>query len=238
MTGAILEDEDAEALLAEDSSFAIEAAPQVNSLFSGCYYDGQIYTGGVSNPTNNGFEWWGTKEKHEGPTYIADILEHGTKKTWKEDQYRYVDEATNNYLTTRDGFDRTREFKYEGDSEFVIFKPGEGVKYFNNDWGGACFAFNYNLSNSKYRTRVYMIGDKRKENGDIEENVLLSYEYWLLDNVTGYRISNTQNCNIFYMYPEGRVKYICFNAKPSDFKEGTFPAYVSLWKAERSQVEA
>ncbi|MCR5513970.1 MAG: YfhO family protein, partial [Bacilli bacterium] len=98
------------------------------------------------------------------------------------------------------------------------------------------FAFNYKINNSKYKTRIYMIGDRQKENGEIEENVLLSYEYWALDNIAGYRISGTQ-ADPFYMYPTGRVKYICFNAKPSDFGEGTFPSYVSLFKAERSQFE-
>ena len=236
MTGAILEDADADELIAQDSSFVLDAAPEENSIFTGCYYDGQIYTGSVPNPANNSFQWWGTWTGREGPAYIADILEHGTKSTWQTDQYMYVDDVRGNYLTTRDGFDRTRDFKYKGDSEFVVLTAGAGNKYFNEDWGGACFAFNYKINNSKYKTRIYMIGDRQKENGEIEENVLLSYEYWALDNIAGYRISGTQ-ADPFYMYPTGRVKYICFNAKPSDFSEGTFPSYVSLFKAERSQFE-
>ncbi|MCR5692652.1 MAG: YfhO family protein [Bacilli bacterium] len=235
MSGAILEDADADALVNEDSSFAIEPAPQGTTLFQPVYYSGQIYSGNVPNPVDDSFQWWGTWKGREGPGYFADIIEKGVETTFQE-QKTYVD-SKGNYITTKDGFDINKDFKYKGDSDIVALKPYDGSTYFNDDWGGACFALNYNLRADRYKTRIYMIGDRMKPNGEIEENVLLSYEYWALSNIIGYRIGDTRSCDVFHMYPNGRVKYICFNAKPSDFKEGTFPSRVSVFKAEKSEVD-
>lgn len=240
MTGAILEDADADALIAEDSSFTLDTPNESNSLFTPVNYFGQIYE--CRTPVaSNKFEWWGPHDNHLGPTYFADIIDNGVKSTFHTeddgDQTRYID-TKGNYITTKSGFSSNKEFKYYGDTDIVALTPANGDKYFNEDWGGACFSLDYNLRNSKYKTRVYMVGDRKKENGEIEENVLLSYEYWLLDNVIGYRIGNSYSSDIFQMYPDGRVKYICFNAKPSDFAQGTFPSSVYIHKAERSTIES
>ena len=240
MTGAILEDADADALIAENPSFTLDTPNESNTLFTPVSYVGQIYDCKTSTPTSNKFEWWGTNQGREGPGYFADIIEKGTQSIFHTetdgDQTRYVD-SKGNYVTTKNGFTQGKDFKYAGDSDVVALTPTGGAKYFNDDWSGACFSIDYNLRNSKYKTRVYMIGDRMKENGDIEENVLLSYEYWALDNIIGYRISGSYTNDIFEMYPNGRVKYICFNAKPSDFTQGTFPSYVYINKSERSAIE-
>ena len=237
MTGAILEDADADALIAEDSSFHLDTPEKKNSLFTDVSYKGQIYECSTPDPTSNKFEWWGTGQGREGPGYFADIIDKGTASTWLTTQTRWVDEK-GNYVTTKDGFYPNRDFKYKGDSDVVALTPENGDKYFNEDWNGACFSLDYKLQGDRYKTRVYMIGDRKNANGEIEENVLLSYEYWALDNIVGYRIGGTYSYDIFQMYPEGRVKYICFNAKPSDFAEGTFPASVHIHKSERSTMEA
>ena len=240
MTGAIIEDADADALIAENPSFTLDTPNESNTLFTPVSYVGQIYDCKTSTPTSNKFEWWGTNQGREGPGYFADIIEKGTQSIFhtetEGDQTRYVD-SKGNYVTTKNGFTQGKDFKYNGDSDVVALTPTGGAKYFNDDWSGACFSIDYNLRNSKYKTRVYMIGDRMKENGDIEENVLLSYEYWALDNIIGYRISGSYTNDIFEMYPNGRVKYICFNAKPSDFTQGTFPSYVNINKSERSAIE-
>ena len=241
MTGAILEDADADALIAENPSFTLDTPNDKNSLFTPVSYVGQIYDcKTVEGPSKNMFEWWGTNHGREGPGYFADIIEKGTQSVFhtetEGDQTRYVD-SKGNYVTTKNGFTQGKDFKYTGDSDVVALTPAGGAKYFNDDWSGACFSIDYNLRNNKYKTRVYMIGDRMKENGDIEENVLLSYEYWALDNIIGYRISGSYTNDIFEMYPNGRVKYICFNAKPSDFTQGTFPSYVNINKSERSAIE-
>ncbi len=240
MTGAILEDADADALLAENPSFTLDTPNEGNTLFTPVGYVGQIYECKTPTPTSNRFEWWGTAQGREGPGYFADIIEKGAPSTFHTeedgDQTRYID-SKGNYVTTKNGYVQGKEFKYTGDSDVVALTPTGGAKYFNDDWSGACFSIDYNLRNNKYKTRVYMIGDRMKENGEIEENVLLSYEYWALDNIIGYRISGSYNNDVFQMYPEGRVKYICFNAKPSDFTQGTFPSYVYIHKSERSTLE-
>lgn len=240
MTGAILEDADADALIAENPSFTLDTPNESNSLFTSVSYVGQIYECKTPTPTSNKFEWWGTNQGREGPGYFADIIEKGAQSTFHTeddgDQTRYIN-AKGDYVTTKSGFTQGKDFKYTGDSDVVALTPTGGAKYFNDDWSGACFSIDYKLNYSKYKTRVYMIGDRKKENGDIEENVLLSYEYWALDNIVGYRISGTYSTDVFQMYPEGRVKYICFNAKPSDFAQGTFPSYVNINKAERSTME-
>ena len=240
MTGAILEDADADALIAENPSFTLDTPNESNSLFTSVSYVGQIYECKTPTPTSNKFEWWGTNQGREGPGYFADIIEKGAQSTFHTeddgDQTRYIN-AKGDYVTTKSGFTQGKDFKYTGDSDVVALTPTGGAKYFNDDWSGACFSIDYKLNYNKYKTRVYMIGDRKKENGDIEENVLLSYEYWALDNIVGYRISGTYSNDVFQMYPEGRVKYICFNAKPSDFAQGTFPSYVNINKAERSTME-
>ena len=81
MTGAILEDADAEALIAEDSSFTLDTPSESNSLFTPVNYFGQIYE--CRTPVaSNKFEWWGPHDNHLGPTYFADIIDNGVKSTF------------------------------------------------------------------------------------------------------------------------------------------------------------
>ena len=133
--------------------------------------------------------------------------------------------------------------KYIADREIVAFFPmsGEGT-YFNSDPTGAYFAINYpfNSSNANpYKTRIYLIGDTE----DGKENVLLSYEYETIATYMKRKASSGTDA-LFGFYPKGRVKYICFNAKSSDFGGNnteplaTFPNNISVFMAERRDIES
>lgn len=166
------------------------------------------------------YDWWGRLEdgKRTGPGY-------------------FVTDATKTKRSIYGGA------KYIADKEIVAFYPtaGEGT-YFNEDPNGAYFAINFPFSSSNvnpYKTRVYLIGDTI----DGKENVLLSYEYETISTYMKRKASSGTDA-LFGFYPKGRVKYICFNAKSSDFSGNstdplvTLPNNISVFMAERKNIES
>lgn len=233
LNGAILSDEDAEALTKEDPTITL-ATPNSSSMIVGVTgYKGTTYE------TN--FDWWGPYDKegrHMGANYFAELLDKSNGSgTYSDSSFNYIKPAP-----TENAFTLNREFEYVADKQIVVLEPTSTAfdGYFNKEWSGAYFALQYNCTNSKYKTRIYFVGDRMKENGEIEKNVLLSYEYHTMNNIIGYRIGGSGYGDIIGFYPEGRVKYICFNAKPSDFsytKKGTFPTNTMVFIGDRSQLE-
>jgi len=167
------------------------------------------------------YAWWGpTKEGggHEGPTYLfEDVskMEHSIKNS----EY------------------------YIADKETVVLTPKDGSDYFNDDPTGAYFSISFELSNYT-KTRIYMIGDTFDEDGNLKEtDVLLSYDYQTMSTFLKRRVSSTGSNYVFGFYPEGKVKYICFNAKPSDYNGNNttqavkVPSYINLQMVNRKDIE-
>lgn len=234
LNGAILSDEDAEAITNEDPSITL-ATPNGSSMIVGSTgYEGKTYE------TN--FDWWGpagSGGEHMGAGYFADLLDQaGTDSSYTDSQGNYVKLAP-----IGNSFSVSREFEYVADKQIVALtstNPAFGG-YFNKEWEGAYFAIQYNSQNSKYLTRAYLIGDRMKENGEIEKNVLLGYEYHAIKNIINYRIGGCGYSDIIGFYPEGKVKYICFNAKPSDFyftNKGTFPTDTRVFLGDKTALDA
>ncbi len=141
---------------------------------------------------------------------------------------------------------RTNGNDYVPDYETVVFTPANGDTYFNSDWSGAYISLMFNVaSSSSYKTRVYLIGDYTDENGVIHQDQLLSYDYNTLSTYSSKRVGGSTSADVFGFYPKGKVKYICLNAKPSDFSNpgindavATIPGTYGVYVANRSDIEA
>lgn len=72
---------------------------------------------------------------------------------------------------------------------------------------------------------------------------MLSYDYNTITTYYSRKIGSASGADVFGFYPKGKVKYICLNAKPSDFKGSTstvnasIPSSVGVMVAERTEVE-
>lgn len=224
LNGAILSDEDYADLVADDASFGGSVSPENPEKHVRLGFVGHVYK------TN--FDWWGPigpDGYRKGPGYFADLL--GKMDFEKDDFDRQftVEEA---------GPFKTSDFWYTCDKEIVALQPTSG-EYFNDSWEGDYFAMNYNCSNSNAKTRVYFIGDKKNEDGTITKNTLLAYEYRAIENSVNYRIGSSGS-TVFGFYPRGRVRYVCLNAKPSDYwgtKQALCPGSLSLYRMNRTDLE-
>lgn len=131
---------------------------------------------------------------------------------------------------------------YAPDYDTVVYTPADGSEYFNDDESGAYISLMYNISSTSLKTRIYMIGDYT-ENGVTHENQLLSYDYNTITSYYSRRIGSASGADVFGFYPKGKVKYICLNAKPSDFQGGlsnvsaSIPSNLSVMIAERTDVK-
>lgn len=164
------------------------------------------------------YDWWGPLDengKRAGPSYFL------------------IDDRKTSRNISFGG-------KYIPDTEVVVFTPS-GSTYFNDDPSGGYFAINYAYNNSlpsSAKTRIYMIGDTESET-----DVLLSYEYETIATYMRRKASSGSDA-VFGFYPKGKVKYICFCAKSSDFSGNnktavvTLPNTISVYKAERSDIES
>lgn len=89
-----------------------------------------------------------------------------------------------------------------------------------------------------------MIGDYTDESGVLHENQLLCYDYNTLSTYMSSKISGASNADVFGFYPKGKVKYICLNAKPSDYSgsgvdndAAYIPTTFGVYVANRKDVE-
>lgn len=133
---------------------------------------------------------------------------------------------------------------YVPDYETVVYTPSNGDAYFNTDNSGAYIALMFNMS-SNSKTRVFMIGDYTDENGVEHTDQILSYDYNTLTTYTSSKISGASSADVYGFYPKGKVKYICLNAKPSDYSGSgidndvaSIPSTFGVYVANRSDVEA
>lgn len=217
-TGAIIQDEDEDSFLEEGMVDALitsddSAFPSSPSMYKTAYCKTEVYT--------SDYAWWGPEQDdgtYAGPTYFVEDYENG-----------------NNIRSL------TSERTYIPDKETVVLSSTNASGYFNDEEEGAIFALEYPFGGSstknQRKTRVYFIGDN--ENG---ENQILSYDYETLVNYADSKISGVNGSDVFCFYPEGKVKYICFNAKPSDFSgnDSTASAYfpnVTVSYMDRSDYE-
>lgn len=132
---------------------------------------------------------------------------------------------------------------YVPDYETVVYTPANGDKYFNDDNSGAYISLMFNMSKTS-KTRVFMIGDYTDESGVLHENQLLCYDYNTLSTYMSSKISGASNADVFGFYPKGKVKYICLNAKPSDYSgsgvdndAAYIPTTFGVYVANRKDVE-
>jgi hypothetical protein len=116
--------------------------------------------------------------------------------------------------------------------KFVYYPYGNYGGSFNTDINGAYFMMWYTGG----KTRIYMIGDKLDSQGNILTNQLLCYECNTIAHYGG-----ESDGKLFGFYPQGRVRYIVFCAKPSDYGAGvdaTLPSNIRLYMMERSVYDA
>ena len=99
-------------------------------------------------------------------------------------------------------FDVARDF-----GKVVLHQDGD---YLNDDARGAYFEFHYYNTSKDEGPRVYAIGDRFDNEGNLlEENAVLSFDHYLVPNVV--RSSYWQNkMATFGLYARGKVKYLCF----------------------------
>lgn len=213
VNGAIISDDQVEAFeqedLWEEGQEKWTDAPMFYTGFTSVNYQRNVY--------KNDYLWWGPDKADgsgkEGPTY-------------------FLSDPNTEIVSSPNYSDLV------GDYDKVVLTPSQGT-YFNDEWGGAYFAINYNLASNSdgynYVTRVYMIGDRiNEETGEVEENVLLNYEYNTLRDYCRLRIGNYSN--VYGFYPQGKVKYICFCGKSGDGKK--FPtSSLGIYKMDRSQID-
>lgn len=139
---------------------------------------------------------------------------------------------------------RNTGMNYVPDYETVVFTPNDGSKYFNSDSNGAYFSLLYNFTNST-KTRIYLIGDYTDDNGRTYEDQLLSYDYNTMSAYQSRKVGGASSADVFGFYPKGKVKYLCLNAKPSDYSNpgkdneaASISSSYGLYVANRTDVEA
>lgn len=230
LNGAILSDEDYAELVESDSSFGNSLPPVKAKHYQTLGFVGHVYK------TN--FDWWGPIGEdgyRKGPGYFAHLLDISYKADFEKTELE-----RNSTVVDTNGY-RSNDFWYECDKDIVALTPAYG-EYFNDNWQGDYFAMHYGSTNNNAKTRIYFIGDQLDEDGvTVKKNVLLSYEYRAIENGINYRIGSSGS-SVYGFYPRGRVKYICFNGKPSDYwstKQVLFPSSsgMVIMRANRTDVE-
>lgn len=123
----------------------------------------------------------------------------------------------------------------------VVFYPRYNWgEYMNVSEDGAYFVMD--LTGAAYHgadtymneaPRIYFVGDRTNENGVLEKNVILSYEYRMIKHWNGGNVSSYGGT--FGFYPNGRVKYLvfCFKGNTGTTKLGRF----NLYMREKSAID-
>jgi len=135
---------------------------------------------------------------------------------------------------------------YDADYDKVVYYPKSGFgNAFNTDANGAYFLMAYPGKN----TCIFMIGDTP----DGKTNQLLCYEYDMIQagNSYNYNYYTHRNGNgtaenaLYGFYCRGKVRYIVFCAKSSDYdvnpltqrRPATLPSSIRLYLLERSDYD-
>jgi len=224
LSGAILSDDDYAELIAEDSSFGGSVSPSTAQKHVRLSYKGTVYK------TN--FDWWGPIGENgyrKGPGYFADLIDPAYQKSEFDNQWTVTDTGT---------YKDNTNIWYTCDKDIVALRPTSG-EYFNDNEAGDYFAINYNSSNTNCKTRIYFIGDKTNEDGSVTKNTLLTYEYRAVENSINYRIGSS-GATVLGFYPRGKVRYICFNSKPSDYpgtRQAMLPSGLTVYRVNRTDLE-
>ncbi len=214
-SGAIVLDKDVDRLEKEKLPLTIQSAPESSNLLKPISIKKSIYR----HPDTDFIGFKATESKTYGPAYFLD-------------HYETIRTSGNSYVP---------------DYETVVYSPSSGETYFNpDDSSGAYFSLMYNISSSaSFKTRIYMIGDYLDEEGVLHENQILTYDYNTLTTYSSRRIGGASAAEVFGFYAKGKVKYICLNAKPSDFRgsgvdnaAALIPNNVRVSMANRKDVES
>ena len=117
------------------------------------------------------------------------------------------------------------------DTGKVVFSSDD---YLNTDPRGAYFEFHYYTS-KEIGPRVYAIGDKFDEDGNLtEENAVLAFDHPLIDSVTKSFWNSSKS--VFGLYARGRVKYIVFCYPGGNDKIGFSPSDFYYVKKEYGEI--
>ena len=219
LTGSIIKDEDVER--AEKLGLAFESAPSYDDTVMGRLGKAFSYTGLQKTvyKTVGGYSYYGTVDgKSYGP---SDFLNPEYESVLVSEKRSY-----------------NLNEQVQSDYEKIVLTPRSG-EFFNDDKLGAYFALyiNESAASGMGNVRVYMIGDRYDEDGNLVKAYdLLSYEYKTIADYNSMKVNS--NGSLFGFYPEGKVRAIVFLGKPSErakyFLSSTFYAYM----LERSDVES
>ena len=193
LTGAIIDDD-----VTLPESFTVKQAPELpstDSLFT-------EYTGKVLYGLDN----WRLKLTSY-VTEEGDNLFASKKKDYYNEGVGYF---LNHYETKSEiGFAR-----YSGavirDREKLVYSPVTG-QYFNSDPDGCYIQFQYYNGNSDIEApRIYAIGDRYNEQGELEENVCLAFEANSVQALrrAGHDGTGEHSMNNFGLYCHGLVKHV------------------------------
>lgn len=174
-----------------------------------------------------------------------------SRKTYRHTDLNFLGYSTKDnktygpaYFLTHYDSTRNDSSNYVPDYETVVYTPANGNKYFNDDETGAYFSIMFNIYSKYYKTRIFMIGDYIDENGVAHENQILSYDYQTMSAYFSREVSSASSADVFGFYPKGKVKYICLNAKSSDYGGNNvdnnavmMPSNFTVALASRSSVE-
>ena len=117
----------------------------------------------------------------------------------------------------------------------MVYAPSSGI-YFNEDANGCYLQFHFYNTKTLGAPRVYAIGDRFDENGNLlQSNVCLGFDGYLLPNATHTNYYVQKSCT-FGLYANGRVKYfvLCYPST-GELSVSTSQFYLSV--TERSQIE-
>lgn len=224
LNGAVLQDSDVSRFEAEGLSdaYTIEEAPVSSSILASVSYNMTKYT-------HSGYNFLGPYViNNNGTISISSSSAEGA----------YLAGPT--YFLTDSGVTKSNIVtNYKPDYDTVVLTPTKGT-YFNEDEDGAYISLTYNIgSSSTYLTRIFLVGDFYDADGTLHENQMLTYEYGTLSGFKSQCISSAYG-SVFGLYPSGKVKYICLNAKSSDFSSTSNVSIpnIQVNVAERSEVEA
>lgn len=231
ISGAILQDEDVEAVLeelnAEGGSRSIEPAPVASA--------GSALLTSLSSVTK--------------ATYIETVHGNGVDYGYYAyDEEEGIDWDPGYFLTYREEhgpdhespdspilLERTHTTQQPVVRDFgkVVIEPTGDREYLNEDPEGAYFVMDMTLSSGSDTPRVYFIGDKDVDGDGVEEhNVVLSYEYNMISNWAGHYVRYSGD--VFGFYVPGKARYAVFCFKGSGYATFTEP---TLYVQERSLFE-
>ena len=157
-------------------------------------------------------------------TKANDLLFASTKEPYYSEGVAYF---LNHHTKKRSNV--TSTFTMARDTGKLVARPSSGT-YFNDSFDGCYIEFRFYNDKSKGAPRVYAIGDRQNKDGSVEENVCLSFDHFLLQNMAGGDYFCSEDCT-FGLYAEGKIKYfvLCYgkgsavSVTPTNFYMSVMP---------------